>query len=170
MWVMKRMATAASAVLIAGCASLGALGQIVQPLSFSVDDTRPAELRLVGPSAAQPTGGAAIRLYARVRNPNPLGLTLVGINGGLALEDRQAAQVDFPLGLPLAAGQETVVPLDIGVSFAALPGLADVASRALRGLPIRYRLDGSFGVDAGPLGQPRFGPMTLLQGNAQIRR
>ncbi len=111
-----------------------------------------------------------MRLYARVRNPNPLGLTLVGIEGGLLLQNQRAAQVSFPLGLPLQAGQETVVPLDIEIGFSQIPGLADVASRALRGQPIEYRLNGSFGVDAGPLGRPSFGPMTLLEGNLQVRR
>ena len=35
--------------------------------------------------------------------------------------------------------------------------------------PIAYRLDGTVGVDAGRLGQPVFGPMTLLTGQARTR-
>ncbi|HET6230184.1 MAG TPA: LEA type 2 family protein [Longimicrobiaceae bacterium] len=160
----------AAFALLPACASLGSLGQILQPLSFQVDHGQQAQLRLVGPSLGNPLGGAGIRLFARVRNPNPLGLTLSRIQGGLSLEGHQAANVNFPLGLPLSAGQETVIPLDITVSFSQLGGLADVASKALRGSPIQYRLDGNFAVDAGPLGQPSFGPMTLLEGNLAVTR
>lgn len=145
------------------------LGQVVQPLGFATDE-RPAELRLLGPSAGSPLGGASVRLYARVRNPNPIGVTLVNLSGGLSLEGTQAARVNFPLGVPLAAGGESVVPLDIQINFSDVPRLASLLPRAVTGSPIAYQLDGRFGVDAGVLGQPMFGPMTLLRGSAQVRR
>lgn len=155
------------ALLIAsGCATLG---QVVQPLGFTTDE-RPAELRLAGPSAGSPLGGATVRLYARISNPNPIGVRLINLSGGLLLEGTQAARVDFPLGVPLAAGGETVVPLDIQVNFSDVPRLASLLPRAVTGSPIAYQLDGRFGVDAGVLGQPMFGPMTLLRGSAQVRR
>lgn len=157
-------AVLALAALLPGCASLG---QVIQPLGFRVDSQQQAQLRLTGPSAGSPLGGAALRVYVRVSNPNPVGLTLSRITGGLLLEGTQAARVDFPLGLPLQAGQETVIPLDIGISFADLPGLAGVAQRALSGTPIRYQLDGTFSLDAGLLGQPTFGPTTLFQGEVR---
>lgn len=156
--------------LLHGCATLGSLGGVIQPPSFQVDQSQQAQLRLVGPGPGRPLGGASIRIFARVRNPNPLGLTLSTLAGGLLLEGQQAAQVNFPLGLPLGAGQETVVPLDIGISFSEIPGLAGVLTRAVTGAPIRYRLDGTVGVNAGLLGQPTFGPMTLLQGEARVAR
>ena len=31
--------------------------------------------------------------------------------------------------------------------------------------PLAYHLEGTIGVDAGQLGQPTFGPMTLLRGS-----
>ena len=71
----------------------------------------------------------------------------------------------FSLGLTLAARGDTVVPIDVSVSFANLPGLADSIRRAINRQPIPYRLDGTIGVDAGRLGQPVFGPMTLLRGD-----
>jgi len=37
--------------------------------------------------------------------------------------------------------------------------------RAARREPVEYRLDGTIGVDAGKLGQPVFGPMTLVRGD-----
>ncbi|HET7463335.1 MAG TPA: LEA type 2 family protein [Longimicrobium sp.] len=154
--------------LLSGCATLAQLG--IQAPQFMVDNAQPAQLRLLGPSLGRPQGGAAIRLYARVRNPNPIGITLARLAGGLALEGQNAAQVDFPLGVPLQGNTETVVPLDISVNFNDIPGLANVLLRAATGQSIRYALRGTVGVDAGMLGQPTFGPMNLLEGSARIGR
>jgi hypothetical protein len=161
---------AAVSVVLGACATLGALGHILQPPTFRVDSQRPAELHLLGPAPGRPTGGLALRLYARVSNPNPLGLTLTTLAGALNLEGQQAAQVSFPLGVPLGANQENVVPLDISISFSELPGLANVAQKALTGAPLHYSLNGTFGVDAGALGRPTFGPMTLLDGDVRAFR
>lgn len=157
-----------AAVLMAGCATLAQLG--IQAPEFRVDGTQQAQLRLVGPSPGQPLGGAAVRLYARVRNPNPVGLTLARLAGALELEGRQAAQVNFPLGVPMQGMQETVVPLDVRINFADIPGLADVLLRAATGRAVAYRLNGTVGVDAGVLGQPTFGPSTLLSGTLNVSR
>src|SRR4051795_10020511 len=100
--------------LLSGCATLAQLG--IQAPQFTVDGSQQPQLRLVGPSFGHPQGGAALRLYARVRNPNPIGITLARLAGGLQLEGRSAAQVDFPLGVPLRAASESVVPLDITVN------------------------------------------------------
>ena len=163
------IATLGCAAILAGCAGLG-LGNVIQPPTFSVASGRQAELRLIGPSVGRPLGGASIRLWAHVTNPNPLGLSLAGVQGALALEGTKAADVDFPLGVPLLAGQDTVIPLDINVSFSDLPGLADVATRLLTRSSVNYRLNGTVTVNAGPLGSPRFGPSTLLDGTLSIRR
>ncbi|MDQ3169037.1 MAG: LEA type 2 family protein, partial [Acidobacteriota bacterium] len=112
---------------------------------------------------------AAIRLYTRVRNPNPFGLTLRTLRGQLFLEGGRAAEADFPLGLPLSAGGDDVIPLDLRVSFADIPGLADAIRRAVSGQALGYRLDGTVGVDAGQWGTPSFGPMTLLTGDLRTR-
>ena len=163
------VATLGCAVVLGACAGIG-LGDVLQPPRFSVAEGRQAELRLLAPSSSRPIGGAAIRLWARVHNPNSLGLSLTKLEGTLALEGTKAADVDFPLGVPLLAGQDTVIPLDINISFSDLPGLADVATRLLTRSSVGYQLDGTIGVNAGPLGQPRFGPTTLLNGTLSIRR
>jgi hypothetical protein len=163
------IATLGCAAVITACAGLG-LGDVVRAPSFSVANGREAELRLLGPSAGRPLGGASIRLWAHVSNPNPLGLTLSQVQGVLALEGTKAADVDFPLGVPLLAGQDTVIPLDVNVSFSDLPGLAEVASRLVTRSSVNYRLDGTVTVNAGVLGTPRFGPSTLLNGSLAIRR
>ncbi len=162
------LVTMAAASLLAGCATLGALGQIVQPLRIESDRERPAELRLGGGGLGLPTS-ATVRLWARVTNPNPFGLTLSTIDGAFFLEDARAAAVRFPLGLPLAPGREEVIPLDVSLRFADLSGLGGALGRLVRGDPMGYRLEGSFSVDAGRLGTPFFGPMTLLTGEVRAR-
>ena len=157
----------AAALTAGGCATLAAG---LQAPTFRVDDAQQPQLRLLGPTPQRPTGGAAVRLYARVTNPNPMGITLSTLTGNLELEGRGAARVNFPLGVPLAAGGETVVPLDIAVDFADIPGLGSTLLNAITGRAIRYRLVGTVGVDAGLLGQPTFGPMGLLEGQVRVNR
>jgi hypothetical protein len=147
----------------AGLNSLGQLGALIQPPRFEQVPDRPAEIRLQGLT------GAGIRLWTKVSNPNPFGFRLGTLKGTLYLDDSRAADADFPLGLSLAAGGDSVMPIDISVSFAELPGLGSVARRILARQSVPYRLEGTVGVDAGRLGQPVFGPMTLLRGETAAR-
>ena len=149
---------------LAGCATLENLRGLVQAPKFEQATGQQAEIRLLGPSASQPLGGAGVRIYTQVTNPNTFGLTLGTLRGTLHIEGSRAADVDFPLGLPLRASQQTVVPIDLAVSFSDLPGLANVIRRAINRQPLAYELEGTIGVDAGQLGQPTFGPMTILRG------
>ena len=66
--------------------------------------------------------------------------------------------------------KDTVVPLDISIGFADLPELAQLAQRWITGGSVGYSLEGTIGVDAGPLGDPTFGPMRLLSGSLEVRR
>ena len=81
-----------------------------------------------------------------------------------------AATTEFPLGLPLRAREEAIVPLDVTIGFDDLPNLGDALLRAAIGSAVAYRLDGRVQVDAGQLGQPTFGPMTILQGDLRVAR
>jgi hypothetical protein len=159
-----------SLLAVQACAELNRLGALVQPPRCEQAPGQRAEIRLLGPGGGRPLGGAGVRLWAKVSNPNAFGLTLGTLKGTLYLEESRAADAEFPLGLPLAARQDTIVPIDISFSFSDLPGLGDVARRLTSGQPLGYRLDGTIGVDAGPLGQPVFGPMTLLTGEALVPR
>ena len=147
-----------------GCASLEGLRAFVQPPRFEQADGRQSEIRLTGPVSGAPAGGASVRLWTRVSNPNGFGLTLGTLRGTLHLEGSRAATVDFPLGLPLPARGEEEVPIDIIVSFQDIPGLSQAITRAISRQPIDYELEGTIGVSAGPLGEPVFGPMTILRG------
>jgi hypothetical protein len=158
------------ALTTAGCATLGPLAQIVQPPRFRQADNQPAQIRLIAPSLRNPTGGAGVRIWLEVTNPNSFGFTLSTVNATLALEGTRAATGDFPLGLPLRAGEQSVVPLDLTVSFADVPGLASVARQAATGGAVDYQLDGTVGVEAGRLGTPTFGPMLLTRGELRAVR
>ena len=67
------------------CANLGNLQQIIQPPRFEQAAGQPAEIRLLGPSANSPVGGAGVRIWLAVTNPNPFGFTLSRINTTLML-------------------------------------------------------------------------------------
>jgi hypothetical protein len=157
------------ASVASSCTALDQLKGIVQPPRFEQSGDRPAELRVLGPSGDMPVGGLGVRLWARVANPNPFGFTLGRLSGTLFLEGARGATADFPLGLPLEAGEETEVPLDLTVNFSDLPALARIARDRAPAQPVEYRLDGTVGVDAGRLGQPVFGPMTLLSGELRTQ-
>jgi hypothetical protein len=105
-----------------------------------------------------------------VTNPNPFGFTLSTLTATLSLEGSHAATGDFPLGLPLNARQETVVPLDLSINFTDLPGLASALRQIAGGGNVEYQLDGTVGVDAGRLGTPTFGPMLLTRGEMRVTR
>ena len=156
--------------LTAGCAGLTQLAQFVQPPQFQQADGRPAEIRFMAPSRTLPAGGAGVRVWLEVTNPNPFGFTLSTLSATLSLEGSHAATGDFPLGLPLAARQESVVPLDLSISFADLPGLAGALRQIAGGGNVEYQLDGTVGVDAGRLGTPTFGPMLLTRGEMRVIR
>jgi late embryogenesis abundant protein len=152
-----------------GCATLESLRALVQPPKFEEAEGQPAEIRLLGPGTDRPLGGAGVRIWTKVTNPNPFGIRLGTLSGTLLLEGTRAATADFPLGLPLSPGQENVIPIDLTISFSDLPALASTLRRAARNETIPYTLDGTIGVDAGKLGQPVFGPMTLVRGDLRVR-
>ena len=148
---------------------LGNLQQLIRPPRFEQAAGQPAEIRLLGPTARSPFGGAGVRIWLQVTNPNPFGFTLSTIDADLILEGNHAATGNFPLGLPLTAGQETVVPLDLSISFADVPALSRSLGRLATGGAAAYQLDGTVGIDAGRFGTPTFGPMTLTTGELQVR-
>jgi hypothetical protein len=162
--------TVISAVSSAGCASLGGLSQIIQPPRFQQAEGQPAQIRILAPSRNMPVGGAGVRIWLKVTNPNSFGFTLRTVSATLALEGSRAAEGDFPLGLPLTAKQESVVPLDLSISFAELPGLAGTLRKLAVGGTVGYELDGTVGVDAGRFGTPTFGPMLLTDGELRVVR
>jgi hypothetical protein len=166
----KRLISLLPIVVVSACATLGPLAQFVQPPRFRQADNQPAEIRLIAPSIRQPTGGAGVRIWLEVTNPNSFGFTLSTVSATLALAGSRAATGDFPLGLPFRAGQQSVVPLDLAINFADVPGLAGIVRQIASGGTVEYQLDGTVGVDAGRLGTPTFGPMLLTRGDLRLLR
>lgn len=138
-------------------AALQSLGSLIQPPRFEQDDQNRSEIRLRG-------NGAAVRVWTRVSNPNSFGVTLGTLQGTLHLEGSRAATVDFPLGLPLPAQSEEIVPIDISVDFRDVPGLGQAITRAVARQPIAFEIEGTIGVSAGSFGMQTLGPMTWLRG------
>lgn len=165
-----RSATLVAAIVGVGLSGCATLGAVIQPPRFSAVEGQQAELRLLGPSADRPLGGAGVRIWARVENPNAVGLTLSRLAGSLVLEGARSANVDFPLGMPLTAAADTIVPLDVTLSFSDVPALAELLVQAVGRNNVAYRLDGTLSVDAGLLGQPSFGPSTWVTGNMRVFR
>lgn len=154
---------------LAACASLG-IGSAVRAPEVSRVDAPAPRVRLLLPGPERPAGGAAVRLWARVENPNAFSLTVSRLDGDLFLGDAEGVAVAFPLGLPLLAGRDTIVPLDASLDFDDLPALGEALVDALSTGGIPYRLEATIGVDAGLLGQPVFGPSTLLRGTIDVTR
>ncbi|HSH45704.1 MAG TPA: LEA type 2 family protein [Longimicrobiales bacterium] len=161
------LAVLAAAVGYAGCATLQ---NAIQPPQFELAAGRNSEIRLLGPSLNRPLGGAELRIWANVRNPNAFGFTLSRLAGDIFIDDEPAVDVNLPLGLPLQAAGDTIIPLDVSISFADIPELADEIAGAFAGQTLPYSLRGTIAVDAGPLGQPSFGPSTWMEGELRVVR
>lgn len=157
------------ALSMAGCASLEGLRALIQPPRFEQAADRPSEIRLLPVQSGRIAGGATVRIWTDVTNPNPFGFTLSTVQATLLLDDMEAADADFPLGLPLQPRQTETIPFDLTVSFANVPRLANVIRQAASGGGLSYRLEGTIGVDAGRFGQPTFGPLTLVRGDLRAR-
>jgi hypothetical protein len=167
MLTLKLTCVTALALILTACTALEQLRGFVQAPKFQQAAGQEPELRLLAPGPGRPIGGAGLRLLVRATNPNPFGFTLTTLRGTLFLEESRAAVVDFPLGLPIAAGGETTFPLDLTIDFNDIPALASTIRRVAGRQPIAYRLDGTIGAQAGRFGTPTFGPMTLLSGDVR---
>jgi hypothetical protein len=159
-----------TAVTATGCAGLSELTRAIQPPRFEQADGQPAQLRLMAPSRTMPLGGAGVRIWLRVTNPNPFGFTLSTVDATLALQGRRAAEGEFPVGLPLSARGDSVIPIDLSISFDDAPSLAGALRQLAVGGTVAYDLSGTVGVDAGRIGTPTFGPMLLTHGDMRVVR
>jgi late embryogenesis abundant protein len=148
----------------AGCASFNGAASMVQAPRFRAAQGRRAQLSLSSADAPQ---SATLRMFARVRNPNSTNLKLAKVKGSLFLEGQEAADVDLPLDLELKPLQEKVIPIDVNVRLDKDPSLAQTLSRSAEGPAVGYRVDGTLDVETAQ-GEPVFGPLTLLEGEARV--
>jgi LEA14-like dessication related protein len=148
----------------AACASFSGTDMVQAPRFREARDQR-AQLSL---SSAEAPQSATLRMFARVRNPNSTKLKLAKVKGSLFLEGQQAADVDLPLDLELKPRQEKVIPIDVNVKLDKDPSLAQTLARSAEGPAVGYRVDGTLNVET-QQGEPIFGPLTLLEGEARVR-
>jgi hypothetical protein len=158
----------AASLSVGACAAFQQLLGVEAP-RFEVVRDRPSVLTLDATSVLSGRPLARVRIWARVTNPNTFGLTVSRLRGDLFLEDREMADVDLPMGLPLVAARDTVIPIDISFGLPTLGSLGALGEALLRRNAVDYRLDGTVGIDAGAFGQPSFGPRTWLQGQFEVR-
>ena len=152
----------------AGCASFLRFLPVEAP-RFELVRERGSVLSLDPASVLTGRPQATVRIWTRVTNPNGFALTLSTFEGDLFVEGRDLAQLDLPLGLPMPAAGDTVIPLDVTFGLPSLATLGTLGEALLSGRGVEYRLDGTLGVDAGRLGQPSFGPRTWLTGDLEVR-
>src|SRR5687768_13789773 len=69
-----------------GCAALEQLRALVQAPKFEEADGQPAEIRILPPGSGGPLGGAGVRIWTKVTNPNSFGIRLGTLAGTLFLE------------------------------------------------------------------------------------
>jgi hypothetical protein len=166
--VKRRNLGLALALAAAGCASVAGLLGIAEP-RFTVAGNRESTLRLGGPSVQHPRGSAIVRVWTQVSNPNSFGMTLTTLDGTLAFEGEDLVDVALPIGLPLVALADTVIPLDLTFGFESFSALGNVAMTLFTRDRLSYELKGTLGVNAGPLGEPTFGPRTWLRGEVDVQ-
>lgn len=161
---------ALTVAILGACASLGLEGVVQRP-RFQEAEDRTSRLRAVPPGAERPAGGAEVRLWTRIENPNGFGLRITRLAGDLLLEEAEGIEFDLPLGLPLTAGQDTVIPIDLSVGFEDVPELLSaVTGAAVSRRAVRVTLRGTIGVDAGRLGEVVFGPLSFLEAEVPVAR
>jgi LEA14-like dessication related protein len=122
-------------------------------------------LRLNPPGLDNIAPEAVIRITLDARNPNPFDLNLEELRMDLALDGAKVAAASInSLALKQNGALSTFfVDVEVPITTASLQSLGKIIS----GASVQYRLDGAFRVDAGPIGKPRFGPVTLAQGRYQ---
>jgi hypothetical protein len=156
------------ALSVAACATLGQLLGVQEPV-FQMASGRTSVLRLGAPSITHPRGTATLTVWTQVSNPNAFSLTLSTLDGKLALQGKDLVDVTLPLGLPLPAVADTIIPLDLTFGFESLSALGSLATSIVTRDAVDYELKGTLGVRAGPFGEPTFGPRTWLRGTVQVQ-
>jgi len=119
---------------------------VVQAPTISVAPGGARLVRLEPPGVG--SGSALIRLDLEIRNPNPVGLTLAGLDGELFLSGRSVATSRFPAGLTIPARGDAPLTLEVAVPLDGAAGVADAMARLVQGQGVPYRLELALEVEA----------------------
>lgn len=149
-------------VALAGCVPGASPGFGAPSFALRPEATAVERLEL-GPYGAR----LVLRTALAVTNPNPVGLRLASLDGGLALRGVPAADVRFVGGVDVPAGGGRELALEVGIPLPGGAGLVDAAIDLLGGAPVAYRVDASVGVEV--LGvRTAFPRTTLLTGELRL--
>jgi LEA14-like dessication related protein len=155
---MKKFLVLALPLLLLGCVQ-----NLVRSPQFELREAGLLKLNPPGLNGIAPE--AVIRISLEGRNPNPFEMSLSEFKFDLYLDGAKVAVGGTP-GFKLKAnGAPGIVPVDVEIPIA--PSTVQNLLKIAGGSRVTYRVDGSFTVDAGALGKPRFGPVTLAQGGFQ---
>lgn len=152
-----------SLVLLASCVP-GAT--VVQAPTVTVGPEGARLVRLEPPGVGR--GSALIRLDLELGNPNPVGLTLAGLDGELFLSGRSVATSRFPGGLTIPARGDAPLTLEVEVPLDGAAGVADAMARLVRGEGVPYRLELALQVEALGVAQ-RFPARPVASGEVRFQ-
>jgi hypothetical protein len=103
------------ALSVAGCASLEGLRALIQPPRFEQAANRPSEIRVLPVQSGRVAGGATVRIWADVTNPNPFGFTPFDLTVSFANVPRLASVIrQAASGGGLSYRLEGTVGIDAG--------------------------------------------------------
>jgi hypothetical protein len=157
---MKKIVIIGSALVLG---LVGCVGNLVQTPKFEMREA--GLLRLNPPGLTGIAPEAVIRVVLEARNPNPIDLGLTEMKFDLFLDGKKVAAGGTPGFNMKANAVPSNVPVDVSIPID--PSSLQSMFKIVTGSKVVYRLEGSFAVDAGALGKPRFGPVVLAQGSYQ---
>src|SRR6056297_1855341 len=114
-----------------------------------------------------PGGARLVRLDLEIRNPNPVGLTLAGLDGELFLSGRSVATSRFPAGVTIPARGDAPLTLEVAVPLDGAAGVADAMARLVQGQGVPYRLELALEVEAFGVAQ-RFPARPVASGEVRF--
>jgi len=159
----RAVLTLAVAWLLGGCAVV-APERVVGNLEFELVAEGSGFRRLDLPGVAGGSPAATLRIRTRASNPNPVGVRLAGLDFDLYVNGTRAGSGSFTGGVDLPPRGQTVLDLEVTTSLEEGGRLVADLAEAARGQRTAYRLVGTVSLAAGRLGNPRFGPLTIVSG------
>ena len=142
---------------------VGCIPNLVQTPQFEMREAGLLRLNPPGLNGVAPE--AIIRVLLTARNPNLVDLGLTEMKFDMYLDGKKVAAGSTPGFNMKANGVPSNVPVDVSIPID--PNSLQSMFKIVTGSKVEYRLEGSFAVDAGALGKPRFGPFVIAQGAYQ---
>ncbi len=153
---MKRALLLTLLPVLSSCALFG---NAVRTPTFEMKE---AGFERFDPPGLETPPTAVLKLFLEGRNPNPAGGTIQDMNFDVLLDGQKVVTGSTPEFTLQAnnAPKLIAVTVTVPITTATLSSLFRIA----RGDPVSYRMEGSFKVNLGALGSPKFGPFIFAQG------